>query len=115
MLQLNGVSLPPPSSLSVRVMPRAGTAEYNSLGNLVQDGVKEKRTVEIGWVRISLADLAVLAAQLSPGGFITLTYPDPLSGSREMHCRAAGQSARVYRCRDGAPQWADVTLTLEER
>ena len=115
MIKINGVSLPSPSSLSVRVLPRAGTSDYNSLGYLVQDGVKDKRTVEIGWARMSGANLTLLAAQLALGGFLTLSYPDPLSGSREMVCRAAGQSAHVCQYLDGAPLWADVKLILEER
>jgi len=115
MICLNGQSLPAPSSLSVRVSPQAGTAQYNTLGQLVQDGMRDKRTVEIAWVRMDAAALGILAAQLNAGGFMTLTYPDPLLGSREMSCHVREQSARVYRLQGGAPQWADVTLIMEER
>ena len=55
-----------------------------------------------------------LSSVLAGNDFFTLVYPDPLSGSREMVCRVREQSARVWRC-DGAPQWADVKLILEER
>lgn len=115
MISLNGVSLPAPASLSVRVTPKAGTVQYNTLGQLVQDGMRDKRQVEIRWARLSAEVLASLAALLSAGGFFTLVYPDPLSGSREMRCRAVDHEARVCRISAGAPQWADVTLTLEEQ
>lgn len=114
MIQLNGVSLPAPASLAVRIQPRAGTTDYTTLGTLVQDGVREKRTVEIGWRRLSGADLSLLANQLN-GGFFTCTYPDPLAGAKTIRCRAVDQSARVYQYKDGAPLWADVKITLEEQ
>ncbi len=115
MITLNSVSLPSPSFLSVRVLPQAGTVHYNTLGQTILDGMKEKRTVEIGWNRMTGAALASLANLLSAGGFFTLVYPDPLSGSRSMTCRAREQSARVYQYQNGAPLWADVKLLLEEQ
>ena len=115
MISLNGISLPSPPTLSVRVSPQAGTAQYNTLGQTVLDGWRDKRTVEIGWKSMAGAALAQLSQLLSTGGFFTLVYPDPLSGSREMVCRVREQAARVYRYQNGAPQWADVKLTLEEQ
>ena len=115
MISLNNVSLPAPTGLSVRVRPQAGTAQYNALGDLVQDGFRDKRTVEIAWSRMPASTLRSLAQLLSAGGFFTLVYPDPLSGSREMRCRATEQSARVWRYAEGEPKWADVALTLEEQ
>ena len=115
MISLNGISLPSPTTLSVRVSPQAGTAQYNTLGQTVLDGMRDKRTVEIGWNRMAGDALAALAALLSPGGFFTLVYPDPLSGSRSMTCRVREQFARVYQYQSGAPLWADVRLTMEEQ
>ena len=115
MITLNSVSLPSLTFLSVRVSPQAGTLQYNTLGQTILDGMREKRTVEIGWSRMTGAALSSLAALLSPGGFFTLVYPDPLSGSREMTCRSREQFARVYQYQNGAPLWADVKLILEEQ
>ena len=115
MITLNSTSLPSPTSLSVRVSPRAGTVRYNTLGHTVLDGVQDKRTVEIGWNRMTGTTLASLAAILSAGGFFTLTYPDPLSGSRTMTCRVREQAARVYQYQNSTPLWADVRLTVEEQ
>ena len=114
MITLQNQSFPAPSSLSVRVSPQGGTVQYNTLGNLVQDGVREKRTVEILWARLPLNDLTRLG-QILTGGFFSCTYPDPLLGSRTMQCRCASHSARVFRCEAGTPLWADVTLALEEQ
>ena len=115
MITLNGVSLPSPATLSVRVTPQAGTAQYNTLGQTVLDNLRDKRTVEIGWSRMTGDALASLANLLSPGGFFTLVYPDPLSGSRTMTCRVREQAARVYQYQNEQPLWADVRLTMEEQ
>ena len=115
MIILNGLSLPAPTALFVRVAPQCGVSEYNTLGQLVQDGVFQKRSVEITWTRMSGVSLGLLAQKLNEGDFFTLSYPDPLSGSREMRCRLTAQSARVYQYRDGVPTWADVKLMLEEQ
>ena len=115
MLFINNVALPSPHSLSVRVSPKAGNTQYNTLGQLLQDGVKEKRTLEIAWVRMNQSDLALLAAQLNPGGFISCRYPDPLLGQTEIICRVTGHQASVYHYQPDSPLWADVKLTLEEQ
>ncbi len=115
MITLNQLTLPSPNALSVKVTPQAGTVQYNTLGQTVMDSVKEKRTVEITWTRLSESQLAALAQKLSFSSFLTCTYPDPLLGSRSMQCRATAHSARVYRYQDGAPAWADVKITLEEQ
>ncbi len=115
MLSINGVSLPSPHSLSVQVSPRGGNAQYNTLGQLLQDGIREKRTLEITWHQLSRSSLSLIAAQLSPGGFFTCTFPDPLKGETEMTCRLAAHQATLYRHQPDAPLWADVRLTLEER
>ena len=81
MISLNGISLPSPTSLSVRVSPQAGTAQYNTLGQTVLDGWRDKRTVEIGWKSMAGAALAQLSQLLSAGGFFTLVYPDGAAGA----------------------------------
>ena len=115
MLTLNGQPLPAPTGLDVRIEPRGGLSQYNTLGRLVLDGVTQKRVVEITWTRMESAALSTLTGLLSAGDFFTLVYPDPLSGSREMRCRAIGQSARVWRSAHGNPCWADVRLAMEEQ
>ncbi len=114
MITLQSILLPSPAALAVKTALQGGIAQYNTLGNLVQDGMKEKRTVEISWRSLPAASLGRLAEALS-GGFLQCTYPDPLLGSRTMSCRCTQHCARVYRAQDGAPQWADVSVTLEER
>ena len=115
MIKINNLSLPAPSSLGVKISPQAGSAQYNTLGQLVQDGMRDKRTVEITWARMEHAMLASLAQALSAGGFFSCTYPDPLAGQRQMTCRVTGQSAQVFHYAEGVPTWAEVKLTLEER
>ena len=115
MITLNDLSLPAPSSLSVQVSPQGGTVHYNTLGHLLQDGMREKRTVDIAWARFPGAMLSQLDAALSFSDFMTLTYPDPLKGQRTMRCRSTRHSAQVYRFSGGQAVWADVKITLEEQ
>lgn len=115
MITLNELQLPSPAALRVKVTPQAGTAQYNTLGEMVQDGMREKRTVEIQWTRMPPGRLAALDSALDFSGFIACTYPDPLKGSRTMNCRVTGHSARIFRYQDGTPAWADVKITLEEQ
>ncbi|MBR1585719.1 MAG: hypothetical protein IJ662_09285 [Clostridia bacterium] len=114
MITINKRTLPSPSALSVKITPQAGTAQYNTLGELVQDGMKDKRTVEISWAHLSGDDLGILSLALTDG-FFDCTYPDPLSGNRAMRCRCTARSARVYQYRDDLPVWADVKIILEEQ
>lgn len=115
MIAINGTALPSPSALSVRTALKAGSAGYNTLGQLVQDNMREKRTVEITWNRMPGPTLSALAALSDGADFLTLVYPDPLAGDREMACRITARSARVYSYQAGVPTWADVKLTMEER
>ena len=115
MISLNGIVLPSPSNLMVRCMQKGGTAQYNSLGQLVQEGMQEKRHVEIIWNRLPASVLAQLAQSLHAGGFFPLVYPDPMAGNKEISCCASEYSARVWQYQDGKAAWADVKLSLEER
>ncbi|MBQ9263743.1 MAG: hypothetical protein IJ189_05970 [Clostridia bacterium] len=114
MITIHETLLPSPTALSVRVTLQAGTAQYNTQGNLVQDGMREKRTVDIAWTRMSLDDLSSLAEAMADP-FFDCAYPDPLLGNRTMRCRCTGKSASVFQYRDGVPVWADVKITLEEQ
>ena len=114
-LSLNETALPSPAALSVKVTPQAGTMQYNTLGQAVIDGMREKRTVEITWTRLGAEDLNTLSRELTFSAFLTCVYPDPLLGSRSMRCRAVSHFARVYQYLNGVPVWADVKLTLEEQ
>lgn len=115
MLSINGIVFPSPHSLSVKASLKAGSSQYNTLGQLLHDGMQEKRTVEILWIRLPQSALTLLAEQLAPGGFFTCCYPDPLKGETEMICHAASHQATLYHYQPDSPQWADVKLTLEEQ
>lgn len=115
MISINGLSLPSPHAMTVQVEQKGGASQYNALGQLVQEGVRDKRTVEITWRRMAGDQLLRLSQVLEAGGFFTLVYPDPLSSRREMICCVKRQSARVWQYRQDMPEWADVQLTLEEQ
>lgn len=115
MISLNGIALPSPSSLFVRCVPKGGSVQYNSLGQMVQEGMREKRHVEMTWNRLPASVLLQLKQILSAGGFFTLVYPDPLAGSRQMDCYVLEHAARAWQYQNGQASWADVKLSLEER
>jgi len=59
--------------------------------------------------------LASLAQVLQGNDFLSLVYPDPLYGQRQMECRILEHSARAWRYENDQAQWADVKLFMEER
>ena len=115
MIQINQLALPAPSALLVQVKEKAGVAKYNTLGQLVTDGVQQKRQIEIRWTRMAATAIALLFQELGAGGFCTLVYPDPLEGNKQISCHVTERSARVWQYQNGAAAWADVALKLEER
>ena len=115
MISINGLSMPSPHALTVPIAKKGGISQYNALGQLVQEGMQDKRTVEITWRRMAGDQLLALSRVLAAGGFFTLIYPDPLSSRREMICCLKGQTARVWQYQQDMPQWADVQLILEEQ
>ena len=99
----------------MQVKEKAGVAKYNTLGQLVTDGVQQKRQIEIRWTRMAATAIALLFQELEAGGFCTLVYPDPLEGNKQISCHVTERSARVWQYQNGAAAWADVALKLEER
>ena len=114
MIKINNVTLSSPSSLTVQSALQGGSAHYNALGKLLLDGRREKRRVEISWARLSVAELAILSGALTEG-FVTLSYPDPLAGQRQMECLVTEKNAQVWRMEQNAACWAQVRLRFEER
>lgn len=114
MLQINELSLPAPSACTVEIFSRTGSEKYNTLGQLVTDNRKEKRTLDIRWTRMEKEQLQQLFSLLDSGVFFDLAYPDPVRGAYSITCRCTGRSARVWQY-TGEAAWADVHLKLEER
>lgn len=114
MIRINNVLLLSPSTLSVQSTLQGGSARYNALGKMLLDGRREKRRVEIGWARLSASELAALSGALTEG-FVTLSYPDPLAGQRQMECLVTEKEAQVWRMEQSAAYWAQVKLRFDER
>lgn len=114
MIKINNVAMPSPSALMVQSALQGGSVHYNALGKLLLDGRREKRRVEVSWARLSAAELATLSGALTEG-FVTLSYPDPLAGQRQMECLVTEKNAQVWRMAQDAACWAQVKLRFEER
>lgn len=114
MITINGAVLPAPHSLSVQVMKIGGSRDYNALGQLVEEGMREKRRVELAWRRMADAQLHALQAALQEAAPLSLVCPDPSARQREMLCTLVHHAATVWHYEQGEPAWADVQLILEE-
>lgn len=115
MIAINQTVLPTPSALNVQVQTQSGQVRFNSAGEKLLEGQREKSTVEMVWNQMETSTLTALAQVLQPGGFFTLTYPDPLNGQRQISCHVTERSAQVFSLRSGETRWCQVRLKMEER
>ncbi len=114
MITMDTLALPTPSAFSVDIRSASGTERFNTLGQRIFDGRREKRSLSLRWNRMDPAQLQQLFSHLDGRTFFSLTYPDPVSGEKSITCFARDRSARVW-CYPGEAAWADVQLTLEEQ
>lgn len=114
MIQISDLPLPVPSACTVEIFSRAGGEKYNTLGQRVWDGRREKRILDLRWSRMEKDVLQQLFSLLDSGDFFDITYPDPVSGSRTITCCCTGRNAKVWQY-TGEAHWADVHVKLEER
>lgn len=114
MIHIQDLSLPTPSACVVDIANAAGTKRYNTLGRLVWDGQREKRTLELRWNRMEGDALQKLFTLLDSSTFFDLTYPDPVEGEKTITCFCLDRGARVWQY-TGQALWADVRVKLEER
>ena len=114
MITIEQMCLPAPHAFSVEIMQRAGTEKYNTLGQRIMDGQKEKRLLNISWVRLERNVMARLFTLLDEKMLFSVTFPDPADGEKTLLCHAVGRSARVWQF-PGEAAWAVVQLKLEEQ
>lgn len=113
MIRIEQWPLPAPAAFSVEIFSRAGSEKINTLGQRVFDGRREKRRLDMRWNRMEGDVLARLFALMDENASVSVTYPDPVDGEKQIRCYVVSRGARVWRYRDGAA-WADVQLNLEE-
>ncbi len=114
MIHIQDLSLPAPSACVVEISSAAGTQRYNTLGRMVVDGRRERRTLDLRWNRMEGDMLERLFTLLDSGTFFDITYPDPVAGEKTITCFCADRGARVWQY-TGQARWADVHVKLEER
>ena len=116
MLIINGNAVASPSALNVSFEERGDFSKCNVLGERLADRLAVKRVIDVEWALLPEADMAAVLAAMGQKVFFKATYPDPETrAAREIVCRAAERSARMYRMDGGSPVWADVRMRWEEQ
>lgn len=114
MIHIQDLSLPVPSACVVEITGQAASRRYNTLGQLVMDGRREKRTLDLRWSRMEENMLMQLFSLLDGAAFFDITYPDPVAGEKTITCFCADRGAKIWQYA-GQARWADVHVKLEER
>lgn len=109
MFIIQGIELPEPKKLEI-VQNRMGKETTNAAGQLVTDGGRWRRTLEATWAASSPADAMQILAAVADTGFLSVTFPDPITGEQAtITCIPARTSTKVFAGYD------EISLTLEER
>lgn len=115
-LQINGMDVPSPSELKVRLFDAGASEERSASGNLVVDRAAVKRELTLRWATLTGQQLQSLLAAVCEAVFFDATYPDPVTGQpRTMTCRCGERTLGMHRFADGAALWTNVEMKWTER
>ena len=116
MLKINGLAMPAPSAMKVKLFDLSSGAERNAAGETVMDRVAVKRKLELSWSHLREDELAVLLGAVGAEAFFTAEYPDPLGeGMRSAVFCCGDRCAGVLRREGGTPIWTDVEMSWTEK
>lgn len=115
MIEFDSVEIPTPGSYTVSVND-ISKAERNANGTIIIERIATKRKIELSWPYLSSADLSTLFSNFSSNTFISVTYPDPVTGAARTGTFYAGdRSAGAIDYQAGVIRWKDVKFNLIEQ
>lgn len=117
-IAINGIELPKyPNKFQVRVMDLddGETTTRTIDGTLTRDRIAVKRQIEMAWPTLRWEDLSALL-QLMQDEFVSVTYPDSMTGQQETKVFYAGdRSSPIAFERNGEMWWEGLEATLTEQ
>ena len=115
MITINGVTIPTPSAFSCGIMDIT-EANRNANGLMIAERIATKRKLELSWAFLSQSDLSSLLGLFTSSFFVTVVYPDPVTGANRSGTFYPGdRSSPMYDYNGGVPRYKDFKFNLVER
>lgn len=109
-LTIGGIEMPPTKSLEVGGEVVAKESPMAS-GLMVQDVIGYRKKLSAQWEWIPVETLAQLTALLRTGAYVSIQYPDPVSGTASGMFKISIGNAKIFKFTSGEPRWYNVDLT----
>lgn len=116
MITISSTAIPDPSSYTVGIQDIV-EASRNAQGNLVADRIATKVKLELGWKYLTSAEYSTILALFNASFFVSVTYPNPITGSNSTKTFYVGdRSSPAFKYTGGAiVGWKDVKFNLIEK
>lgn len=102
--------MPPTKSLEVggEVVAKESTM---ASGLIVRDVKGYRKALSAKWEWIPVETLAQLTALARAGNFVSIQYPDPVTGTASGMFDIKIGNAKIFKFTNGEPRWYNVELT----
>lgn len=110
---INGVAVAAPKTFKVNIVDLdSDNTTRNAKGVLLRDRLRVMRTLDCEWGPLTSSEISIILQAVDPTG-VSVTYPDPLSGTDETRTMYAGD--RVAPAYDfNSQHWLGLTMKLTE-
>ncbi|WP_424766296.1 DUF6711 family protein [Paenibacillus sp. sgz302251] len=114
LLQINGVDMPAPSSLSIGAQD-IGKWERNASGSMIGEIIATKAKIELEWKYLTPAQLAQILSAID-STFFNVTYTDPKTNSlRTMSCYKGDRNMGIMDFIGGVLRYKDLKVNFIEK
>jgi hypothetical protein len=88
----------------------------NGNGTLIADRIATKRTIDVSWLYLTNAQMAQILTLFTSNFYVSVTYPDPVSGTNETRTFYPGdRKGGVFKLQSGnIVGWKDVSFSMIE-
>lgn len=116
MIYVNTVAIPSPSSFSVKLEDERKTIKTAS-GRMVTDIIgTNRRTLDFNYKHLTQAQAAALLTALSATDTLSVTYPDPITGTSRtsVFLISDNRGLKGHAVYSSGMPWLDFAFSLEE-
>lgn len=113
---INGREVPSPDTYEVTIADLDASANRSGNGTLFRDRIAVKRSINLGWMFLTAAELSQILQAVSPV-FFAVTYLDPQLNTLNagMFYVSDRTQAVAIKQSDGSYKWGNVSFSLVER
>lgn len=81
-------------------------------GKLIKEMIGFRTTVTAEWDWLPAETITALHTMLRQGGYFTVTYPDPATGSTTAKFSISYPTTKIFKFNGTEPRWHEVSLTM---